>query len=63
MDENPQINSTSGRQSAKRVLEDWIARQDAKADSGRVLLDIIPWSALSKEQEQKLWIFVCNLTF
>jgi len=45
----------ASRMSARGVLVRNIERSDRRTESLQLLVDIIPWNALSRKQEELLW--------
>ena len=52
MTQGPQAGN---RQSARGTLQDYIARKEKEVEGLSVLLEVIPWNTITKEQETSLW--------
>ena len=50
-----------GREHAKDLLGGKINRESKHLDGLKVLMDVIPWDLLSKEQETSLWHLFCRV--
>ena len=55
------MSTVISREYAKDLLGGKINRESKHLDGLKVLMDVIPWDSLSKEQETSLWHLFCRV--
>ena len=59
-DSGQSLNSMGSRESAKGVLEHKIDRELRRIEAMHILIKVIPWNLLSKNDEEILWNHFCE---
>lgn len=49
------------RELAQSVLKSKIKRHEKKCDALKIMLRVIPWESLTKDEEEILWNYFCGV--